>query len=163
MGYTTEFQGKFNLEPKLSLAQTNYLTKFAQTRRIKRDPFVAQELPDPEREAVGLPIGDEGKYFVGATGNMGQDKDPSIVDYDCPPSSQPGYWCQWIPSPEGDYIEWDGNEKFYYYQEWLAYIISNFLKPWGIVANGLVEWQGERSDDIGQITVKDNEIIIDRC
>lgn len=160
MSYRTEFEGRFSLTPKLTPAQTKYLTKFAQTRRIKRNSSVAQELPDPERDAVGLPVGDEGKYFVGATGNMGQDEDDSILDYNSPPLSQPNFWCQWIPTDDGSYIEWDGNEKFRDPEEWLEYIIKAFFKPWGITVNGTVSYQGEEDSDYGQITVNNNAISI---
>jgi hypothetical protein len=34
---------------------------------MKRDAEKASKLADPVREAVGLPIGTEGEYFVGRT------------------------------------------------------------------------------------------------
>jgi hypothetical protein len=161
MGYTTEFKGQFELTPRLTLGQAKYLEKFSQTKRIKRNPSIAEEVPDLEREVVGLPIGDEAEYFVGGTGEMGQDlDDPSIVDSWYPPSSQPGFWCQWVPTEDRNGLEWNGQEKFKHYIEWLGYIIENFLKPWGIFANGTVTWQGESSDDRGKIIVKDNDISI---
>ena len=70
----------------------------------------------------------------------------------------PNSYCQWVPSRDGLGIEWDGNEKFYYYVEWLEYIIEHFLKPKGYVLNGAVPYQGEEMDDMGQLEVKDNEV-----
>lgn len=70
----------------------------------------------------------------------------------------PGFWCQWIPTTDRKGIEWDGNEKFYNYIEWLKLIIDRFLKPNGYTLNGTVIWQGEDSEDIGKITVVDNVI-----
>ena len=70
----------------------------------------------------------------------------------------PGFYCQWTPTEDGTAIVWDGNEKFYNYEEWLRYIIKNFLKPWGYVLNGDVRWNGESSDDLGVLRVKDNEV-----
>jgi hypothetical protein len=55
-------------------------------------------------------------------------------------------------------IEWDGGEKFYDYVEWLEYIINNFLAPKGYVLNGECPYQGEDSDDVGKIVVKDNVV-----
>ena len=67
-------------------------------------------------------------------------------------------WCQWIPDGGEDAIVWDQQEKFYYYVEWLEYIIKHFLQPWGYVLNGEVEWTGEARNDIGVICVNDNVV-----
>jgi hypothetical protein len=158
MGYTTEFEGKFKLDRQLTDNHKNYLLKFSETRRMKRSEEKASKLSDPLREAVSLPIGYQGEYFVGGTGSWGQDHDNSIIDYNNQARTQPGLWCQWIPSDDGLYIEWNQGEKFYHYIEWLAYLIENFLIPWGYTLNGKVNWQGESNDDIGQIIVKDNTI-----
>jgi len=72
--------------------------------------------------------------------------------------SVPGYYCQWVASEDGTELEWDGNEKFYNYIEWLQYMIDRFFKPWGVVVSGSVDWDGEASGDTGTILVKDNEI-----
>ena len=53
-------------------------------------------------------------------------------------------------------------EKFYDYVGWIEYLIANFLKPWGYVLNGEVEWHGEDGDDRGMIVVKDNVVSIRR-
>jgi hypothetical protein len=127
---------------------------------MKRNPEVAAKMDDPKRNAVGLPIGDEGEFFVGGDGFMGQDKDDSIKDYNYPPANQPGLWCQWIPNEEGTEIEWDGGEKFYDYVEWLEYLICKFLRPWGYTLNGEVEWQGEERIDVGKIVAEDNSLRI---
>lgn len=158
MGYTTEFQGTFSLNKPLTEAQVVYLTKFSETRRMKRNAKFAATLPDPLRNAVGLPIGNEAEYFVGGVGYFGQDDDPSVIDHNDPPKNQPGLWCQWVPSADGEGIEWNGGEKFYYYVEWLNYIIKNFLIPWGLVLNGTVKWRGEDFDDSGKIIVKNNVV-----
>ena len=162
MGYTTEFKGQFDLTPALSADQVKYLQKFAQTRRMKRNPEIAGNMLDTAREAVGLPVGEDGEYFVGGLGNAGQGHDLSIIDYNKPPATQPTLWCQWTPSDSGNFIEWDGNEKFYRYVEWLQYIIDKFLKPWGIISNGTVIWQGESLEDVGTINVNNNIITVDK-
>lgn len=160
MGYTTEFDGRFDLNPALTPAQVQYLDKFSRTRRMKRYSSIIEEMPDPIREAVGLPIGTDGEYFVGSEVSMGQDCDiPSIVNYGWDaPSGQPGLWCQWIPSQDGKSLEWDGNEKFYDYVEWLEYIIKHFLVRWSVRANGCVTYCGEESSDTGIITVVNNTV-----
>ena len=158
MGYTTEFSGSFSLDKPLLASHSAYLRKFAETRRMARNQTIASKLPDPAREAVGLPIGKQGAYFVGGGGHCGQDTDASVVNSNGAPDGQPGLWCQWVPTENNDGIEWDGGEKFYDYTEWLAYIIEHFLKPWGYVLDGDVEWFGEDRDDRGIIIVENNII-----
>ena len=158
MGYTTDFDGSFTCTPALNESQIAYLKKFAETRRMARHPAIASTLPDPLREAVGLPLGEEGEFFVGGGGSHGQGKDASILNYNSPAKSQPGLWCQWVPTEDGNGIEWDGGEKFYNYIEWIKYLNENFLKPWGIVLDGKVSWSGEESSDVGVIVAKGGKI-----
>ena len=158
MGYTTDFSGSFSLNTPLTDAHAAYLQKFAETRRMKRNQTIASTLPDPAREAVGLPIGKQGAYFVGGVGDFGQRIDASVIDGNDAPSGQPGLWCQWVPTQDNNGIEWDGGEKFYHYVEWLAYITEHFLQPWGYVLNGEVEWFGEDHSDRGKIVVTNNAV-----
>jgi hypothetical protein len=160
---------------------------FADTRRMTRDEFKVAAMKAEGRgntrcfkllEELGLPIGAKGEFYCG-TGLAGQDgghfnssTDNSVVEYNQAPGvgkwgdtkpkatciGQPGLWCQWNPSDDGTEIVWDGSEKFYNYVEWLEYLIANFLKPWGYKVNGMVEWKGEDSQDIGVIEVVDNVV-----
>lgn len=158
MGYTTDFEGSFTCTPALNADQIAYLKAFAETRRMKRNPTIAEQYEDILRVRLDLPIGIEGEYFVGGFGSFGQDDDRSVIDHNSPASTQPGLWCQWTPNEDGTEIEWDGGEKFYSYIDWIKYINDNFLKKWGIVLNGKVEWEGEDSDDIGAIIAHEGEI-----
>lgn len=158
MGYSTEFEGSFAVTPGLSQEHIDYLYTFSDTRRMKRDPEILKDFPDPLREVVGLPLGIDGEFFISGKGSSGQDKDKSVIDYNEPPSTQPGLWCQWIPANGGNSIEWDGNEKFYDYIGWIKYIIANFMKPWGYSLNGTVKWRGKSFDDIGKIVITDNVV-----
>jgi hypothetical protein len=162
MGYSTDFtpvNGGFTLDKPLKPEHKAYLEAFNRTRRMGRDVEVTKTLPDPLREAAGLPLGGDGEFYVGVDdGNFGQKQTPDITDYNNPPVSQPGLWCGWVPNRDGTAIEWDGGEKFYSYTQWMFYLISNFLEPWGYTVNGEVEWQGEDSTDFGRIRVKDNVV-----
>jgi len=111
MGYTTDFNGSFELNKPLTVTHMNTLKAFANKPHS----------------------GSEDETF------------PSI-------------WCQWVPSSDGKSIEWDGNEKFYEYTDWLAHLIEKFLEPWGYVLNGEVTWQGESPDDIGMLVVENNVV-----
>lgn len=144
MGYTTDFEGRFELNKPLGKNMQKFLTLFNDTRRMKRRVD----------EAFGI----DGEFFVFGEGFAGQTKDDSIVDYNKPPETQPGLWQQWVPTQDGTAIEWDGNEKFYCYTEWLVYLIHKILAPNGYVLNGSVTWQGEETGDVGTLSVKDNRV-----
>ena len=158
MGYTTEFNGSFKITPALPPKQVKYLQKFNKTRRMNRDTEKVKTLPDQERVAVDLPIGDGSGYFVGGIGFMGQNNDDSIINYNRPARGQPSLWCQWTVNDEGTELAWDEDEKFYCYVEWLDYIITHFLKIWGVELNGIIEWKGEGSEDFGRIVVDSNNV-----
>lgn len=149
MGYTKTFRGSFRLDKKLTPAQADYLVAFGRTRRMRRDAAIAATLPDPNRIAAGLPIGDEGGYFTGGAGLFGQDADVSCLmlggrfDTNTHPTEQPGLWCQWVPTADRCGIKWDGGEKFYHHADWLTYIKRHFLARWGIRVTGEVKWWGE--------------------
>ena len=143
MGYTTDFYGQFSVSPVLTDEDREYLTKFSETRRMRRNI-----------EGFGT----EGEWYVGGEGFRGQTCDPTVIDYNMPPITQPGLWCHWIPAPGGAAIEWDGGEKFYYYTEWIEYLIAGYLAPRGYTLNGTVEWEGEDSSDRGRIVVTDNAV-----
>lgn len=145
MGYSTDFDGRFNLNKELDEDLYNYLIKFSETRRMARN------LPSE--------YGTEGEFYVDGDGHAGQAREDNIIDYNKPPVTQPGLWCQWVPTDDRKGIEWDGNEKFYEYTKWLKYIINNLLEPKGYILNGSVRWSGEDMYDIGTLEVKDNVVI----
>ena len=147
MGYTTTFDGQFDLNKELDSETYEFLNKFASTRRMGR---------------LGLDekFGVEGEFYVDSDGFMGQDKDDSIIDYNRPPKTQPGLWCQWVPNEDGTAIIWDGGEKFYEYVPWIKYIITKILAPKGYKLTGEVTWQGEEDYDFGKIVIKDNKVTI---
>jgi hypothetical protein len=155
MGYTTDFTGRFDLDKPLELKHIQYLDQFASTRRMQRRSHIAEKYTDPLRHAVGLPIGEEGEYYVGAE-RYSCDSDQSVIDHNKPPVNQPGLWCNWVPTEDGLHIEWNGGEKFYHYIEWLKYLIEHFLKPWGYSLSGTVKYQGEDPDDKGVLIFADN-------
>lgn len=144
MGYTTYFNGGLNLNKKLTKEHHEFLNKLNETRRMARN--------------VGPEYGVEGEFYVDGDGMMGQDREDNIIDFNRPPKTQPGLWCQWRPTEDGTRLEWDGGEKFYNYVEWLEYIIERILKPRGYVVNGKVDWNGEDPDDAGSIVVIDNVV-----
>jgi len=158
MGYTTEFKGFLTITPTMKPEHVAYINQFSETRRMRRNEFLTAERPDPIREAVELPVGEDGCYFVGEEGFAGQDHGKDVVEYNNPPRSQPGLWCKWVITEGGTKLEWSGMEKFYNYIEWLEYLIDNFMNLWGYKLNGKMTWVGEDRNDRGKIIVSDNEI-----
>jgi hypothetical protein len=149
MGYTTEFEGVIKVDPPLSAAEVNYLNKFSDSRRMKRE---------------------NGPYYVA-------DDEADVLEYNTPPIGQPGLWCQWIPTDDGTGIEWDGGEKFYNAAEWMQYIIDHFFGDNPIAKQvdldagdflqshtftGVIEAYGEERDDIWRIRIENNnQVLID--
>lgn len=162
MGYTTDFYGSLSFNKPVEDWLVEYINRFGDTRRMKRDvEKLKTTFPDWEKHCFNGDIGPEGAFFVGGEGFMGQDVDPSIVDYNRPPAGQPGLWCQWIINVDGE-LTWDGGEKFYHYIEWLEYLIDKFFAPLGYILNGDIEWQGEGYEDFGTIHVVNN-IVTEKC
>jgi len=174
MGYTTDFYGSFQLNKPLDPLHKEYLALFSDTRRMQRDFNKLSVMKADGRgnkrcfellEKLHLGLGVHGDLYCG-TGMCGQDggglskgNDDSVTEYNAPPGSQPGLWCQWVPNDSGAEIEWNGGEKFYDYVPWIKYLITNFLAPWGYKLNGIVEWQGEDREDTGVIQIVDNAVI----
>lgn len=156
MGYTTEFDGSFTLNKPLDEKTQTYLENFASTRRMKRDPKVLEALGFGPSESFGV----DGEFFVNEKDlkDYGQTKDESILDYNEPPRTQPGLWCQWVPTEDGTAIEWDGVEKFYNAAEWIEYLVTNILAPRGYVVNGVVDASGEDFSDLWHIEIVDNVV-----
>ena len=172
MGYSTDFSGSLKLSRQATEEELNYINLISDTRRMKRD---VSKLMDLYQGEYGNPFavdntpesiyGEYGEYFA----RDAHDCD-SIIDYNCAPGEshygapkttkigQPGLWCQWVITDDGDELEWNGGEKFYNYIEWLKYLIDRFFEPWGIKLNGEIEWQGEEMKDRGKIRVIDNVI-----
>lgn len=177
MGYTTDFYGEFGFSRPLKPVEKDFLNKLASTRRVKRDVKKLFEIykgndGNPFASCPEEIYGHEGEYFVGNDNTSCA----SIVNYNCAPGEnsygdailnpdknrlgQPGLWLQWVPNEDGDCLEWDECEKFYAYIEWLEYLINHFFSKWGVMLNGIVDWDGEDREDFGKIVVINNSIFI---
>ena len=167
MGYTVDFDGTFKLDKPLTDEHWDYLSLFSENRHIKRDPVVLQALIESgyfgdkrHHEQVGLPLGPEGGYFVDGQGLRGQAIDESVIDSNSPPAGQPDVWCHWMPVSDDEIGVWEECEFFPNFDEWLEYIITHFLAPWGYVLNGEVYWSGQEPSDLGLLEVKDNVLTV---
>ncbi|KAL9654140.1 hypothetical protein ABK040_016486 [Willaertia magna] len=182
MGYTTEFQGKFNLNKNLAtnpkaLQQIQILNL---TRRIqynleeivKKEKKTIEEIIqlygveaefyDPNLTTVlekyPNPLDWQFEFFNDNSMIFEIHKNPLYLNYNSPPLCQPSLWCQWCYNKEENVLEWDGNEKFYYYVDWIVYIINVILKPEDFIVNGKINYIGEDTNDFGVIIVKNNVV-----
>jgi hypothetical protein len=190
VGYTTEFNGHFEITPTLTGKQRDYINLLSKTRRMKRDvkkleekyhgrhgnPFVKGEL---SKDIYGI----DGEFFAIDDGRYGQTHDDTIIDYNVPPGqidfeesrkmefmdrwienerrireleAQPSLWLKWEVSEDGSELRWNQAEKFYYYKEWLEYLIDRFFNKWEVVLNGRIRYIGEDRGDRGSIIIEDN-------
>jgi hypothetical protein len=75
----------------------------------------------------------------------------------------PGNYCQWILTNDNKGVKWDGEEKFYQWEEWLNWLIRNFFLPNDIKLTGKVSFQGDDIEDAGFIEVFDgNRVVVTR-
>jgi hypothetical protein len=153
MGYTTEFEGKIEITPALPLDLIEYINKFSETRRMKRNTKVLKNIYNGEFGFNG-DYGVEGEYFIG-------DDNCSIVDYNDPPKTQPGLWCDWEITKDGKCIQWNETEKFYDAEIWMQYIIDNFIGN-DYSCNGTISAQGEEFDDQWDLIVENNKVRVER-
>jgi hypothetical protein len=154
--------GQIDLDRPLSPAHKLYLDTFSKTRHMLRDATVAAAFPDPVREAVGLPIGVDGAYFVGGATMKPPLRmfDESVLNFNKTPADQCSFMCNWAPNADGTALCYRG-VNVCDIALWLRYLIRHFLAPWGYVLSGRVTWQGELSDDKGTITVTDNHVRVE--
>jgi len=95
MGYTTDFQGQLNFDRVLTNEEVNYIKKFNDSRRMKRDVSKLYDIYKGEGGNPFLPkeqtYGNEGEYFVGDAGQVsflvGNSKDDSIIDFNQSPGN----------------------------------------------------------------------------
>lgn len=161
MGYTTEFDGSFMITPPLNEFEIEFMHEFSETRRMNRR---------------------NGPLFVKGSGYAGQGNDPDIIDYNGPHPDQPGLWCQWEVVNNGSTLRWNGAEKFYAAELWLAYLIENLLSSKANAylnkhadndarlmyftcdhdVHGFVYATGEDDGDQWTLGVSHNKVLVDR-
>lgn len=159
MGYSTIFIGALDFNKPVTNELQNYINTFSATRRMERNNEKIKELyPNWKQQCWHGNLGKNGEYFIGDIDNCGRDISESIINYNEPPMTQPGLWCQWII--KDNQLVWNEVEKFYSYVDWLEYLITNFFEPDGYILNGKIHFQGEDSDDNGMIIVTNNNITV---
>lgn len=174
MGYTTYFFGQFQLNKQLTPELSTYLKNFANMRHYTRNfetlkkienaliypPHLDENTTPPELIAVDSSVDNEIEKTLHPFSHSDKPKENYCIKYNQPQEGCPGLWLQWIPNETDDAIEWDGGEKFYHYVEWLEFLIKNIFEPNGYVLNGTVSYEGEDSDDFGNIICENNKVFV---
>ncbi|MDM8516266.1 hypothetical protein QUF76_08720 [Desulfobacterales bacterium HSG16] len=126
------------IHPPLKGEHLAYLLRFHNVRHMKRDVKLLEKLRDPLRTLAGLPLGEEGEYYVAGARFSIEHDDQSIVDHNTAPEPQPHLWCEWIPDGSGEKLEWSsGNpDRYSSDEEWLEYLVEHFFTPWGYELRG---------------------------
>ena len=134
----TYLNGTFKISPPLQGIHLAYLDRFSRIRHMRRDVGLLEKLRDPLREAVELPLGLEGAYYV--AGKRGEESDdPTVIELNYPPLEQPHLWCAWEPIGDGGSLIWRNGGKNYDYGTWLEYLIAHFFNPWHYKLSGKME------------------------
>lgn len=158
MTHNTKFTGRFYFNQKVDSYTRELLEGLSKTRRMKRDiRKLSSHLMIRLDEAIQK-YGIEGQLYFDLR-DYGQYFDNSIMDYNQPPKGQPSLWCQWElrSDSNGDYLEWDGNDKFYCYIEWIQYIIDLTKDKYEL--NGTVSYINENFNDKGTINIERSTIL----
>ncbi len=168
------FRGHFKCTPFLNPDQIAYLTAFSRSRRMTWNGDTLADVDDPLREAVDISgPGKYGEFYVGHAYDAFIPTVGDLTYFNTPPGqatdfdvgygpgderAQPGLWCQWVPTPDGEAIVWNQGEKFRNFVEWIEYLIRWFVSRWNVTLNGRVTWQADGAYDIGNINIRDNQV-----
>jgi hypothetical protein len=155
LGYTTVFEGAFEIDKELDDETYGLLIGLATTRRVRRNPVILEQLRYGNSESFGV----EGEFYIEHDKDRSIKECPSVLDSSESPVTQPGLWLQWIPTDDRRQIVWDRNGKFYNADAWIVYLIVKILAPRGYILNGVMNAQGGNDDDQWSLKVNDNKVI----
>ena len=162
MGYTTFFKGSFKFNEKVIPELVKFINNYSQSRHfLFNNDLIKKYDPDWEKHCFNGNLGKNGQHYI-CPSKLDDSKiltNGNWQDYN-ESGECPGLYCQWII--KNNTLKWDEGEKFYYYVEWLEYLITNYFEPMGYKLNGIVKYQGENMYDRGYIKVTDNEIEVHR-
>ncbi|WP_060861698.1 hypothetical protein [Paenibacillus riograndensis] len=140
-----------DLDRQLDEETYNLVGGLARTRRMKRDVAILSAM------VPGKDVGNDGEFYYNPLDfrNSGQSIDPSIVDYNTPPSCQPDLWLHWTPTKDRKQMIWTYSEQTVNILEWLVYLIQKVFGPRGYCLSGDVQV----SESI-RIRIENNEVLV---
>lgn len=158
MGYDTYLYGEIDISPAIPDTLAEYINKFCETRRMKRDVSKLQAKFNGGQGYYG-DYGIEGAYFVGGSGCAGQDIDETVIDGNKPPEGVPEIWMDYLKiNSNSNAIVTNDETRSYHIEESIKYVIDHFIAPTGSLCNGEIECVGQDRDDRFAIVVEDNVV-----
>ncbi len=162
MGVSTIYKGTIKIKEIVPENVYNYINSFSKIRHMKRDnEEIRKNFPDYYKNIFGFTLGSDGEFWVDEKAAR---KNIAILDYNKPPETQPGLYCQWIlrgakceDGYEDVVIKWNNYEKFYEGNKWLKYIIDNFLSKRNLHCEGVLS-SIDDLDGVEYIFVINNKI-----
>jgi len=131
MGYTTYFNGSFELSRKLTVSEINTLLAMC-----------AEETPEEFEDDEDIPRSYGCPWVPYAIKNK-----------------RPVHLERGVTGPDLEVILVPINEeKVYDWDVWMGYLAEKLFVRWGVKVSGRVVWQGEDSGDSGVIFAKDNKV-----
>jgi hypothetical protein len=158
---------RFILKKPLKPAQIKYLNAFSLSKRKKRMPAETRA-PDPIRQAVGLPPGPDGAYYIGNSSSSSS-RSSSLLPEEADmvgdegsgvplPAGQPSDTCCWTASEDGRWIEMrDGIWLDPAWRVWLQYVIDHFLRRWHNTIRGIVALDSDKTM-ITELVVENDKV-----
>lgn len=136
MGLHTTYVGRVDIAPPLRGESADWLRAFARTRHWDH--------PDGPLRVAQHPADDEP---VDGDSERGNRIAPGL----------PSLYCPWTVCEDGCCLRWDGHEKPYAGQRWLAWLIDNVLAP-EHVAGGMLIGESRESGAVTALEVVGNEV-----
>lgn len=154
MGYHTELKGHFELDKPLSKLDIRKFKFVCKTYHEKDEATFTRGMSfETYDESCGCRVDDEEKGdYEYSSGEEEDAAEGSTVFHYVVPNER----CKWGYNKQRCCIEQDG-EKPYNYVDWIK-VICAFMNDHGYKLNGRVFWAGDDDDDVGAITVDDNEV-----
>lgn len=151
MGYHTDFTGKFHFEKNASREFMEYINAFSHARHVLRN---AEEIKhaDPEwkKHCFHGDLGEYGEYYADPSNAFAMPNENIIQ------KNVPGYYCEWYMPDTGTLMHNDGTDYYQDYQNWLFFLLRNFIIPDHYILNGSVYWNGEDTEDLGILVIQNN-------
>lgn len=128
------------------------------TRRVKRNLVQLAASHNITVNAAQEKWGVDGEFYIDlASGNYPDSANPTISDYEKPPSKQPSLYCPWKLNTTNSLSLTDDTPKDV---EWLEWLINNIFSPRGYTLDGTVLRFVEKRMHMRRILVTNNIVSV---
>lgn len=154
-------KGKLTIEGDMRDEHFKYLAMYGHMRHMKRNETYLLALRDQLRVDAGLPIGVEGRHYLGSNFALAVQCYHTVTDCNSPPEKVPSVLCPYHLYREladGKYVWRCHNTSIEKPKEWIEYLITTYLAPWGYKLNGKIEIR-DSNVLVEEINVVDNMVM----